>query len=173
MACALTKGFTLGCRDALGGVKEIYVTEFANKATLSETSGVVTTFTLDSGKQFWTYEIPDNTAQVTETVNANTQNGTVFYSQELPLVLHKLQTAIRNELKLLAQNRIMVIVKDANDTYWLLGKTIGAWLTGGTSVTGVGKADASAYNITLMAEEPEPMTEVNSDLIATLTAPAA
>jgi hypothetical protein len=173
MTCALTKGFTLACRDAMGGVKEIYITEFANKATLTETSGVITTFTLDSTKQFWTYEIPESTGQLTETINANTQNGTVFYSQELPIVLHKLQSAIRNELKLLAQNKMMVIVKDANDTYWLLGKTIGAWLTGGTSVTGTAKGDASAYNMTFMAEEPEPMTEVTSGLIATLTAPAA
>ena len=172
MTCALTKGFTLDCRDSNGGIKKIYVTEHSNKNTLTETSGVITAFTLNTGKQFWTYELPDNTAQLTENIQANTQNGTVVYSQELQLVLHKLQTSVRNELKLLAQNRLMIIVLDTNGVYWLLGKTTGGWLTGGSSVSGQAKADMSGYNMTFIAEEPEPMTEVSSGLISTLTAPA-
>ena len=35
MACALTQGYTLDCADSVGGIKKIYVTELANKSTLT------------------------------------------------------------------------------------------------------------------------------------------
>ena len=172
MSCALTKGFTLGCKDGIGGIKEIYLTEFSNKATLTETSGVITAFTLSAGKQFWKYELPDNTSSLIETINTNLQNGTTFYSQVVNFILNKLQTAIRNEMKLVAQARLMIIILDRNGTYWLIGKSIGANLTEGSAVTGLAKGDLTGYNMSVLAEESEPMSEVTAGLMATLILPA-
>ena len=61
MSCALTSGFTLPCRDGVGGVKTIYITELANFASATIASGVVTALTLDTGKKFWTYELTEET----------------------------------------------------------------------------------------------------------------
>ena len=41
MACALTSGRALDCRDSVGGIKRLLITELANKATLTTTSGAI------------------------------------------------------------------------------------------------------------------------------------
>ncbi|MDL5049559.1 hypothetical protein QQ054_26430 [Oscillatoria amoena NRMC-F 0135] len=51
MACALTTGFTLDCRQSNGGIEAVYFTEIANKATLTAASGVITAFTLAATKK--------------------------------------------------------------------------------------------------------------------------
>jgi hypothetical protein len=39
MPCVLISGRTLDCRDSVGGIKRLLITELANKATLTTTSG--------------------------------------------------------------------------------------------------------------------------------------
>ncbi len=45
MSCALTQGYTLDCRDSLGGIVEVYFTEAANVTASTEASGVITALT--------------------------------------------------------------------------------------------------------------------------------
>lgn len=173
MSCALTQGYTLDCRDNVGGIKEIYITELGNKATLTAASGVITAFTLSSGKQFFKYELEKETAELTENFQTNDVNGTVFYEQDIMLPIRKLQASTRNEIKLLAQNRLMIIVKDRNGKYWLLGENNGCELQPSTGKTGKAMGDFNGYELTFKGKEEDPMQEVSSGLIATLSAPAA
>jgi hypothetical protein len=57
MACLLTSGYTLDCADSVGGIKKIYITELANKGSITAASGIITAFTLSAGKKFFTYEL--------------------------------------------------------------------------------------------------------------------
>lgn len=123
MACALTSGYTLDCRESVGGIIELYFIEAGNVTTITEASGVVTGITKASGKVFRKYEQEQDVAFFVENLNSNVQNGTIFYQQELTLVINKMATAVRNELLLLNKNRLIGIAKDANGSYWLLGKT--------------------------------------------------
>ena len=174
MACALTSDISLGCRDSKGGIKTIYVTELANKSTLSaNASGVITTFTLSTGKEFFTYNLEKEHASLTETTAYAPENGTVFSEQTLTFTLHKLQTTLRQELSLLIQNRVMVIVLDRNGKYWLLGKNNGMDVTNIESLTGQAFGDNNGYNLTLVGREEDMIQEVDASLIATLTAPAS
>jgi hypothetical protein len=51
MACAIVGGYTLDCKDAVGGIKNIYITELANITAVAENaSGYVTAITKSSGK---------------------------------------------------------------------------------------------------------------------------
>jgi hypothetical protein len=168
MPCALTSGYSLDCKDSSGGIVEIYFMEKANATTISEASGVVTGITKATGKRFYKYELPKETGSLTETINGNVQNGTVFYSSELKLIINKLTTAVRNEIKLLAQNTLLAVAKDNNGKYWLVGKANGVDLTTGTSGTGTAFGDRSGYDLTFAGSEPEPMIEVNSATAATL-----
>jgi hypothetical protein len=43
MACNLTTGRALACRDSVGGIKSIYVTELENKDTLKKLISLLTT----------------------------------------------------------------------------------------------------------------------------------
>lgn len=173
MACALTSDLDLGCRDSVGGIKTIYVTELANKNTLSaNASGVITTFTLTSGKQFFIYSLEKEHAALTENTVYDPANGTKFSEQSLTFTVHKLQSTLRQELTLLIQNRVMVIILDRNGKYWLLGQANGMDVTTIEAVTGQAFGDNNGYNLTLVGKEEAMIQEVDSSLISTLTAPA-
>ncbi len=172
MSCALTTGFTLDCRNSNGGIEAVYFTELENKATLVATGTVIDTFTLGSGKQFFKYELRKKTSIFEQNFQVNNENGTVFYEQTLSVKLDKLETTKRNEILLLAQNNLMVIIKDNNGKYWLMGQTRGTLLNGGKGTTGTAYGDMSGFELTFMGEEPELAKEVTASLLDTLTTPA-
>lgn len=174
MACVINSGITLDCLDGKGGVTNIYITEVENLDTFTaDTSGNVTTMTLDSGKQFFTFNVEKEDAQFGETMTGTAmETGTFSYAQSLTFSIKKLTANKRHLLKLLAQNRLMVIIEDRNGNYLLMGKT-GARLTSVDANTGKLLGDANGYNaVTITSNEPEPMYFVASNLIATLTSPA-
>lgn len=170
MACALTSGYTLDCRDSIGGIVEIYFIESGNVSSITEASGVVTAITKASGKVFRKYEQDQDTAFFVENLNSNVQNGSLFYQQELTIVCNKMQTATRNELLLLNKNRLIAVAKDANGAYWLLGKTRFLHATAGNSGTGTASGDRNGYTFTYTALEPSLAPSVDSTIIAGLTA---
>lgn len=174
MSCALTTGFTLDCRNSNGGIEAVYFTEIANKATLTSASGLVSALTLSTGKQFFKYELRKKTSVFEQNIQVNNENGTVFYEQTLSVKLDKLEITKRNEILLLAQNNLMVIIKDNNGVYWLMGETRGALLNGGKGSTGTAYGDMSGFELTFMGEEPELAKQINtaSVTIDTLTSPA-
>lgn len=172
MACALTSSRTLACRDAIGGIKKVYITELENKATLTAAAGVITAFTLSTGKQFWTYDLIKETAEYEQKIVTSTENGTVFYETELKLMLHKTSVAMRNELKLIAQNRLMVIILDRNGDYWLMGEVNGADLAPSTSKSGKAFGDFNGYELIFSGKEVDLMQSVTSSLIPILVVPA-
>lgn len=170
MSCALTQGYTLGCRDSVGGIKEVRFIEFANVTGVAVTSGnVVSGITTSGSTKFWKYDLTKQTSQFTETINADQPNGTIHYQQDLQIVLNKMTAALRNELRLLGQNRLMAIVLDRNGVYWLLGSLNGLELSAGTAQTGTAFGDRNGYDITFSAMEEQPMREVQSSIIAALT----
>jgi hypothetical protein len=168
MPCALTSGYSLDCKDSSGGITEIYFIEKGNLTTVAEASGVVTGITKANGKRFYKYELPKETGMVQETINGNVQNGTVFYAAELKLVVNKLNTTVRNEMKLLAQNTLVAVAKDNNNKYWLVGKQRGIDLTTGTMGSGTAFGDRSGFDLTFTGSEPEPMIEVEASVAAAL-----
>lgn len=168
MACALTQGYTLDCKDSLGGIKAAWFIAHQDVSAVTEASGVVSAITKAAGKVFYKYQLVKNTSSLTENVTASVENGTVFYAQELSIILNKMQANTRNEILLLAKNNLMVVVEDANGKYWLLGKTNGLDLTGGNAGTGTAQGDRNGYTLTLTGGEKELAPEVASSVISTL-----
>lgn len=173
MACALTQGYTLDCRDSLGGIVEVYFTEAANVSSSTEASGVITALTKASGKRFWKYELVKDTSMFNQTLTSSVANGTVFYAQELMIVLNKLQVNTRNEILLLAKNSLVAVVKDSNGLYWYLGKTRGIDLTAGTAGSGTAQGDRSGFSLTFTGSEPALAPSVESSVAAALTTPGS
>ena len=169
MACALTQGYTLDCRDSLGGITEVYFIASSDITSSTEASGVITALTKDTGKRFYKYELTKGTSVLTENVNSNVQNGTLYYTPELTIILNKLQANTRNEILLLAKNLLVAVAKDNNGKYWYLGKTRGIDLTAGSATSGTADADRSGYTLTFAGSEPELAPEVNSAVAAALT----
>ena len=173
MPCALTQGYSLDCRDSLGGITEVYFISKANISAITVASGSVSALTKVATTRFYKYELVPGTASLTENINANVQNGTVFYAQELSIVLNKLQTATRNEILLLAKNTLVGVVKDNNGQSFLLGYLYGLNVTGGNGATGTAQGDRSGYTLTFSAQEKELAPAVDSGVFNALTTPGS
>lgn len=166
MSCALTTGYSLDCKDSVGGIKEVHFIEKAN-ATFTFTSNVVSAITLASTKHWFKYEQIKETSSFTQTYNDNVANATSFVKQELEIIIPKLATATRNEIALLAQNRLYAVVTDRNGVKWLLGYQNGVDRVGGTASTGTAMGDRNGYVLKFEATEPVEAFEVTAALVIT------
>jgi len=169
MPCALTQGYTLDCRDSLGGLTEVYFIESANVTSTTEASGVITALTKATGKKFYKYELVKGTSSFVENINSSVENGTIFYQQELTLVLNKLQVNTRNEILLLSKNLLEAVVKDNNGNFWYLGLTRGLDVTAGSAQSGTAEGDRSGYTLTFTGKEPALAQNVGSAVASALT----
>lgn len=156
MACELTTGFTLDCKDGVGGVKQIVLVdkELVTGFTL-DANEIVTAIAGATDADYFTYELPTQTASLEETINFNRDNGTVFYTQTVNVMLHKLSSAKRLELQTVAQARVIVFVLDANDNWWAVGYENGADLSTSTSATGTALGDMNGYTLAFTHEAPK------------------
>jgi len=164
MACNLTGGIQLGCRDQVGGVSTVYITDFTNILSLSATTGDTITQISGTGTYF-KFELIRTSSSFSETVNASLENGTVFYTGELVLYFNGLDQTKRNILKTLAQSpQLSVVMEDNNGQSFYLGQTYGMYVSAGSNVTGKALGDQVGYNVTLQYMEPNPMNELSGSL---------
>ena len=161
MACSLTlTGRSLPCRDALGGVKKVWIGEFADGLWDTIVAGEIPNST--AALDLYDFVSPKNSSSLTQTVNASVENGTVFYTQVLSLVLNKPVAADITELQNLAKGRLAIVVQDNNDNYFVLGHTRGAELTGGSIATGTALGDLNGYTLEFTGEEAIPAPFLDS-----------
>lgn len=153
MACNLTKGRLLDCKDSVGGIRTILLMEVSNY-TPTYTSDVLTAVSTATA---YRYDLPKATGLYSEGITVSSENGTVFYEDTLTIKLHRLDNDMRDELKLIAQNRLVIFVLDNNNNQWCFGEVNGAELTAGTAATGTQLGDAYGYDLTFMSQEREPM----------------
>jgi hypothetical protein len=171
--CALTTGFDLDCRDAVGGVKSVRFASLADYLLAAPTvaaDGTITAWTgTVSPAPFFKYEQLKETSSMTETINGNSQNGTVYYTPEVVVVLSKLDTDKRNEIKVLAQQRLVAIVESNDGSYWVVGWQNGLELNAGTSATGTAFGDLSGYSLNFSGMEAEQMLSIAQAEVDTVT----
>jgi len=153
MACDLTKGRALPCRESVGGLKAVYFVDFGDLGDVTLTSDTDDTISdMDGTFSAYKYELK-GTSSVEQTINASRENGTVFFDQAVTLSLPQLSKEDNNEIKLLAYGRPHIIVEDYNGNAYLVGREHGADVTGGTIASGAAMGDMSGYTLTFNAME--------------------
>jgi hypothetical protein len=168
MACTIYQDSLLDCVDGVSGIKEIYLTEHANILSVTSTSGVVSAISKSSGKKFWVYQLENENADWKESQKKAVENGTNFYEQTLSFTIKKMTASNRNNLKVVSQNRLMIIILDNNGLYWLLGETRAMHLTANEAGSGKAMGDLNGYTLTFMGKEPAPAQTVTSSIISAL-----
>jgi hypothetical protein len=169
MACNLTAGIQLGCRDNTGGLATMWITDYTNVTSITSSTGDTITALSGTGT-FYEFQLIRTSSQLTETVNASLENGTVFYQGEIVTYFSKLGQDKRNILKTLAQSqRLAIVVEDNNGQYFLCGQTYGSFISAGTSVSGKALGDAAGYNMTFQYLEPNPMNQLSGSLSSIAT----
>ena len=163
MACDLTSGRLWECKEQVGGIKTVYFADFGDLSGLTVTDGEIASGAL-SGKTLYQYQLPDYTGNLTETLTASAESGTLFYEQALEITLHKLRAADSDEIKLLAKGRPHCIVVDNNDNKLLLGFQKGLNVTTVAGQTGTAAGDLSGYVLSFTASEVQAAPFVTDDI---------
>lgn len=169
MACALTSGYSLACRDSVGGLKSVYFIEIDNVSGVTSSAGTASAISKANNRAFYKYNLQRSTANWEEAYNDSSENGTSFHVQTLSIVLNKMQAATSQEIKLLAQNRLLAVVEDKNGKYWLLGQENGLERSGGKAGSGTASGDRNGYELTFTTDNVAPALEVSSGIITGLT----
>ena len=172
MACtALTKGRGLDCNRISGGVKFIYFGVYDEFTAPIETTGIVQASgeitDIEMGSNIlYRYTTPLGVASVTETITGSTENGTIFMTPTVNIVLNKLTKEDQNEVKLLSQSKVVIFAQlneklaNGHDVIIGLGVTNGMSLNAGTMDSGAAFGDRNGYTLTFDGLEPIPFPMV-------------
>ena len=168
MACtALTKGRGLDCNRISGGVKFIYFSVYSDLGNTDWAYDGTHPLEIDTidwnSKSIYKYVMPLGVASVTDTITGSTENGTIFYTPTVNIMLNKLTKEDQNEIKILAQGRVRIFVQlneqlsNGHDVILAMGMTNGMDLNTGTMDSGAAFGDRNGYTLTFTGLEPLPM----------------
>jgi hypothetical protein len=171
MACITTQNYTLPCRNNSGGVNVVYIADFADKGTptLSAASGTVTAWT-DAAGDFYTYQTRPEVANGSFNATMTDANGTTVYAHSVSFTLEQLSGNRNVENDILAKGRFLIMFKDNNGKYFVLGYTNGMRCSAMENGTGTANADLNGTKFTFTSNEPFPAYEVDSTIVAAMLA---
>lgn len=139
----LNGGITIDCSPNTAGVVRLWLANKCNvtltKGTVGEeeepsTEGMITAITMAASTYFYEFEGLPNSISMDEAATISTENGTSYYVPSVKIRIPKREVAKRNKLRLLANQRMVLVVEDRNGIFWLLGSQDGMTLnelTGG------------------------------------------
>lgn len=171
MACqsyTLTGLNTICKEQSFGGIKEVLIAQYDDVASVAVASGTsLLTPTMESGKKFKQYKLLKSTGGLTSTLNTS-ETSASYFTNEVTLQFMKMETSKRIEIMALMMSACAVIVKDANDKYWYLGKDNYVECTAGSAQTGTATSDSNHYELTLTDTSTELPFEVDSSVISSI-----
>jgi hypothetical protein len=169
MACPITSGKPLACRDSKGGVNQVWLIEHS-KVSLNTVSGsLITSASITpSSDKFLLFEQEIEKANFTNTIQVNRGNYSVYSEQSLTLYIYKGDADTMGLIKSIAANKLMATVKDNNGVYYTLGAVNGLTLDPSTFNTGTAFADMNGYELKFMGKEPEMAYVLSPTVAATI-----
>ena len=172
MACGiLTKGRGLDCNRISGGIKFVYFGVYDQFTAPIETTGLPVTdgevTDLEMGaNDLYRYTMPLGVASLTDTIVGSRENGTIYYTPSLSVILNRLTKEDQNQIKLLGATKLVCFAQlnatlpSGNDVIVALGVSNGMELNAGTMDSGANWGDRGGYTLTFDGIEAEPFPMV-------------
>jgi len=179
MACtAITKGRGLDCNRISGGIKFVYFGVYDQFTAPIETTGLPVTdgevTDLEMGaNDLYRYTMPLGVASLTDTIVGSRENGTIYYTPSLSVILNRLTKEDQNQIKLLGATKLVCFAQlnatllSGTDVIVALGVTNGMELNAGTMDSGAAWGDRGGYTLTFDGMEASPFPMVADYPIAT------
>jgi hypothetical protein len=163
MACDLSAGRNVPCKDVVGGIDAVYFVDFGNLGAITLTSDEVT----DMAGTFSAYKYDVKGANSLEqAVTSSQDNGTTFFEQTLTLNLPKLTKEDMVQFKLMAYGRPHCVIVDNNGNALLAGKEHGLTVSAGSITSGAAFGDMSGTTLTLSGSEKLPANFIAGATVA-------
>ena len=167
MACGLlTKGRGLDCNRISGGVKAVYFAVYDQvlSTTLGTGADLGSITDIDMGtSSVYKYVMPLGVSSVTDTVTGSRENGTIFYTPSINIILNRLTKEDQNQIKLLGATKTIILVElnatlasNGHNVLICLGRVNGMELNAGTMDSGASFGDRGGYTLTFDGLENEP-----------------
>ena len=173
MACtALTKGRGLDCNRISGGIKNIYFgvyDQFTAPLTtvgIVQANGEISDIEMGTSTGLYRYTTPLGVASLSETITGSKENGTIFYTPTVTVILNRLTKEDQNQIKLLGQTKLVIFAElnatlaNGHNVIVGLGVTNGMELNAGTMDSGAAFGDRNGYTLTFDGLEPAPFAMV-------------
>jgi hypothetical protein len=164
MSCDITRGRLEPCKDSVGGIDAIYFINYGDLGTITYNSTDADAIDSVAGTpDAYEFDVRGSSSY-SENIQSSRENGTTYFEQVLELTLNKLSAKDHKTIKLLAQGRPNIIIKDNNGNLLLAGLEHGCDVTGGTIVTGGAMGDNSGYTLSFTGMEKVPANFITVDL---------
>ena len=135
------------CFSSRGGIKAVWAAPYVENGFTIGESGTVTGFS--TGVTWLKQELHRNLASLTSTYNYDDTSRSSYVLTEATWQYLKMQKESRLQMNALAKGDLMVVVEDANGTYFALGQQEPVKVTAGTGSTGTDRGDRNAYEVTV------------------------
>ena len=160
----LTKRRGLDCNRISGGVKKIFFSVF--DPNVSYTYDATHPLEIDAidwnSTTIFEYVMPLGVASVTDTIVGSRENGTIYYTPTVNIILNRLTKEDQNEIKLLGQTKVRIFAQlnqqlaNGHDVFIALGMANGMELNAGTIDSGAAFGDRNGYTMTFDGMEAIP-----------------
>ena len=183
MACtALSKGRGLDCSRISGGVKYIYFSVYddfarADWAYASGTEGEIDTINFQSST-IYRYTVPRGSTTANESLTGSVENGTLFYTPTVNMVINRLTKEDQNQIKLLGQTQVRIFAQlnathpaTGNDVIICMGMHNGMSMNAGTADSGDTFGSRNGYTLNFDGLEAQPFAMLEDCLLYTSPSP--
>ena len=162
MSCDISHGRIEPCKDAVGGLKNLYILNYGlydeTDITYDTTAGYedqITAITLPALSSIYKFELK-GTNSFEQTITSSRENGTTFFEQVLTVMLKKQDAITHKQIKVLSYGRPNIIVENNNGQYFIAGLLRGMDVTAGTISNGTALGDMTGYSLTFTGQEATP-----------------
>ena len=166
MACtALTKGRGLDCNRISGGIKFIYFAVYDQVTSIPTANGEITDLEMGSN-MLYRYTMPLGVASLTDTIVGSRENGTIYHTPTVNIILNRLTKEDQNQIKLLGATKVIIFAQlnqtlsNGHDVITCLGSVNGMELNAGTMDSGAAFGDRNGYTLTFDGMEHQPFQMV-------------
>lgn len=174
MPCAITSGYTIDCRENVGGIQAIWVIASADlldasgNSRVTDASGTVTAMTKATGKRFYKFEVPRGTAVASTNMTGSLENGSVYYTHEVSFPINSRTATVRNIITTLAKNRLNFVTLEMDGVYRMYGKGYGLFMDSTENSSGTAPGDRNGAMLKFSSMETEDFLVVSSSVAANL-----
>ena len=163
MACGLlSKGRGLDCNRISGGIKFIYFAVYDQVTSIPTANGEITDLEMGAN-DLYRYTMPLGVSSLTDTIVGSRENGTIYYTPTVNIILNRLTKEDQNQIKLLGATKTIIfaqlnqtVTATGHDVIVCLGSVNGMELNAGTMDSGAAWGDRNGYTLTFDGMEAHP-----------------
>ena len=177
MACDLSKGrTTLPCKDDIGGIKAVYITnygEYAFNGSSTTVGHIIATLPASiTASNTFKFELKNSANTFTQDSTSSRDNGTTLFTQTINFTLPKLSSELEFQMRMLVFGRPQIFVETNSGNIILLGEKYGCEVTAKSEVGGTLDAK-TGYSLVAVATEPNPVWFLSATASTSLKAVAS